>query len=73
VILEITAAGLVAGIESAGGKVTDRAAMLKYFAEHLTTDENAGEDLKINSVLDEIASDAIESAEPWCELAEESE
>lgn len=73
VVLEITAAGLVAGLKSEGVKVTDRAAMLKHFAEHLTTDEDMGEDLKINRVLDEIATEAVESAEPWCELVEESE
>lgn len=70
VILEIPADALVIGCKANGIEVIDRAAMLRHFAEHLTTDENLGEDLKINGLLDEIAERAIEDAEPWCEPAE---
>jgi hypothetical protein len=65
-ILEVPALDLVHGCAAQRIKVTDRASMLKYFADHLITDETTGEDLKINAVLDSIAVQAVEDNERWC-------
>lgn len=72
-ILEIPADALVIGCKANGIEVTNRAKMLKHFATHLVDDETMGEDKKINQLLDDIANDAVESAAPWCEIAEKSE
>ena len=65
-VLEIPAKALVLGCAHNKIKVTDRAAMLKYFADHLLVDETTGEDLKINALLDSIAINAVEEGERWC-------
>jgi hypothetical protein len=65
-ILEIPARALVLGCANQRIEVTDRDAMLKYFVDHLITDETTGEDLKINEVLDSIAEQAVEDGELWC-------
>lgn len=70
-VLEIPADSLVLGCKANGVEVTDRIKMLRHFAAHLLNDETAGEDKKINRLLDEIANEALESAEPWCEQAEQ--
>lgn len=70
VILEIPCASLRAGCKAAGIRVLNEEEMLKHVAAHLLTDETLGEDLEINRLLDGIMERAIESAEPWCEIAE---